>query len=135
MKNLKFAVSLFVLFNINLVSDNSLNKFSKDDIERLAGIYIAQNPCSVNPVFTDIDNDGDFDALNIDEGNVEFYKNTGTLNEPVFILEDKNYDSYTTSLFLNPKIPYPLFFADMDNDNDPDMFIVKVRIFERSKIR
>jgi hypothetical protein len=69
--------------------------------------------------------------LKFDNGNVEYYKNTGSLENPLFILEDKHYDSYSVGFFVEPKMPYPIFFADNDGDKDLDMFVVKDKEYNR----
>jgi hypothetical protein len=76
-----------------------------------------------------MDRDGDFDALNFNKGNVEYYKNVGTLESPSFILENPKYDKYEEAFFVASKMPYPMFFADMDGDKDVDMFVVKSKEF------
>jgi hypothetical protein len=107
--------------------------FTKDDITKLSGSYLEGKLDFKNPVMVDVDNDGDFDALKFDNGNVEYYKNVGTLENPSFILENKNYDSYGNVLFIEAKIPYPLFFADTDGDGDMDMFVIKDRSYNKQQ--
>ncbi|MEP7145922.1 MAG: VCBS repeat-containing protein [bacterium] len=97
--------------------------FSKKDILSLAEQYVLNNAGVKNPVIVDVDNDGKFDILNFTaKGNVEYYKNTGSLEQPVFALVDKNYDNYEINSFLPNKIMMPVFFADKDGDNDVDVF-------------
>ncbi len=127
------SINLFLFLFLGSVSANeTLKVFSKDDIKVIAGTYIENMPGFDNPVFADTDNDGDFDALIFNDGNVELYKNIGSLTGPLFVLEDKNYDSYTSAFFIEPKIPYPLFFADKDGDNDLDLFVVKDESYNNS---
>ncbi len=101
--------------------------FGKNEIKALAETYVNNSFHIKNPAIVDVDGDGDFDLLNFTKkGKVEYYKNTGTLESPVFILENKNYDSYEVSSFLPSGLPVPVFFADNDGDNDKDVFgIVK----------
>lgn len=124
MKKILF-LALIIFVNLNIFSDNLKNNFTKNDIKKLAGAYLESNIPFINPVFVDVDKDGDFDALKLDNGNVEYYKNTGTLEAPVFVLENKNYDSYTNAFFIDAKLSDPVFFADMDSDDDMDLFVVK----------
>jgi len=133
MKNQTLAI-LLILFFIKVVqSENSERIFQKEEIKRLAGIYLENKLGFENPVFVDVDKDGDFDALNFDDGNVEYYKNTGTLENPLFVLENKHYDKYDVAFFIEPHMPYPIFFADMDGDNDMDLFVVKDKEFNKSE--
>lgn len=107
---------------------NSLKKtFTKKDITKLAGAYINNNVNIKNPVIIDVDNDGVFDILKFtSQGTVEYYKNTGSLENPFFILENKNFDKYEVSSFLPKGLLIPVFFADRDGDKDADVFgIVK----------
>lgn len=114
-------------------SEQPVKSFTKEEITKLSGTYLDGKLDFKNPVMVDIDNDGDFDALKFDNGNVEYYKNVGTLDNPTFILEDKNYESYGNVLFIEAKIPYPLFFADTDGDGDMDMFVVKDKIYDKQQ--
>src|SRR4030095_11150174 len=117
---------LLLVFLYNAVkSDIPAKIFSKDEVKKLAGAYLEGKLDFEDPIFVDVDKDGDFDALNFDNGNVVYYKNTGSLEQPVFVLENKNYDKYDIAFFTEPKMPYPIFFADMDGDKDLDMFVVR----------
>lgn len=96
--------------------------FSKKDIQSLAPQYINNNVKVKNPMIVDVDNDGNFDILKFtSKGKVEYYKNTGTLEIPFFVLADKNFDNYEINSFL-PKMLIPMFFADSDGDKDADAF-------------
>ena len=130
MKKLTLLTALFFTYTLLTSAAEIKNiKYSADDIKKIAGSYMESGLPFENPVMVDVDNDGDFDALNFDDGNVEFYKNTGTLEKPVFILENKNYESYNNAFFVKSGIPYPMFFADSDGDGDMDMFVVKDKTF------
>lgn len=124
------AVCILVVINsayLNAKDDVTKKTYSKKEIIRLADAYINNNVLVNNPVITDIDKDGDFDILDFtNKGNVIYYKNTGTLEKPFFVLENKKFDNYEMNSFLPNGIPIPVFFADKDGDGDSDMFgIVK----------
>lgn len=104
--------------------------FTNEDIKCLAGAYVENNPGLKNPAIVDMDMDGDFDILIFNEGNVEYYRNTGTLEKPFFIAENMKYDKYTTTSFIKIALPYPVFFADKNGDSSPDMFVIKDRIYD-----
>lgn len=126
-------LSFILILNIHSSAGNSEKIFNKQDIEKLSGVYLESVPGIKNPVMVDVDKDGDFDILKFDDGNVEYYRNTGTLDAPVFILENRNYDTYERVMMIDPKIPYPLFFADSDSDGDMDMFVVKDRVYNKDQ--
>lgn len=122
-------IVLLLICSIAIAGDITPVKknFAKKDIKALADLYVNNSFHIKNPAIVDVDEDGDFDLLNFTkDGNVEYYKNTGTLEQPVFVLENKNYDSYKVSSLLPAGLPVPVFFADNDGDNDKDVFgIVK----------
>lgn len=71
--------------------------------------------------FVDIDNDGDYDAfLGSYDGKVYFYKNTGTITNPIFSSQ-----SSSSNPFNGIDVGYnsSLAFTDIDNDGDFDAFI------------
>lgn len=135
MKNLIAFISLVFLFNSFTYSDIPVKKFTTEEIRNLSGSYLDGRLTFQNPVFVDVDKDGDFDALNFDDGNVEYYKNVGTLEKPTFLLENKNYDKYNPAFFISVKMPYPMFFADKDGDGDMDMFVIKDKVFDKKENR
>lgn len=127
MKYIIFILTFSVLFVFNSRADeNKVQKtFSKDDIKKLAYAYVHNNVNVENPAIVDVDKDGKFDLLKFNDGNVEYYRNIGTLEEPKFVLENKHYDKYTEASFLKTGMPMPIFFADKDGDGDLDMFAVR----------
>jgi hypothetical protein len=128
-------LSFICLLNIYLRADIPQKTFSKEEIGKLSGAYLNYKLDFNNPVLVDVDKDGDFDALKFDDGNVEYYKNTGTLEAPSFILENRNYESYDHTLLIDVTIPYPIFFADNDSDGDMDMFVIKEKAFNKYQNR
>ena len=133
MKKLITVFSFVFLFINTAKSDDYSKIFSKDEVKKIAGAYLENKLDFENPVFVDIDFDGDFDALNFDNGNVEYHKNVGTLEGPSFVLENKHYDEYNPALFVVVKMPYPMFFADSDGDKDLDMFVIKDKVYDKSQ--
>ena len=91
MKRISLAViSFFILFAsvsyagnglpVPSVNPLSIKKvFSVDDIKGLADKYVNNNLNIKNPAIVDVDGDGIFDILVFNDGNVEYYRNTGTL--------------------------------------------------------
>lgn len=127
MKYIILVLTFLSILSANLKADgnNPSKIFTKEEIKKLAGLYIHNNAGIENPAIVDIDGDGNFDILKFNDGNVEYYRNTGTLDKPNFVLENKNYDSYKEASFLKTGMPMPIFFADKDGDGDLDMFAVK----------
>jgi hypothetical protein len=133
MKYLIFVLSISAFLNVNSKADikNNITKtashktFSKEEIRKIADFYVHNNMNIKNPAIIDVDGDGVFDILNFNDGNVEYYRNTGTLEQPEFILENKHYDSYKEASFLKTGMPMPIFFADKDGDGDLDLYAVK----------
>jgi hypothetical protein len=70
------------------------------------------------PSFADIDNDGDLDAfVGERNGDVKFYRNTGTVSAPVFEAQAGPLDGFNVGFYAAPS------FADIDNDGDLDAFV------------
>ena len=71
------------------------------------------------PVFTDIDGDGDLDAfVGNSEGNVLFYRNTGTVSSPIYAASASNPFGLTDAgSYAKPT------FADLDGDGDMDVSV------------
>src|SRR5437667_740603 len=127
---MKKLVVLIPLFFILLVSNNfsfasndpvtpysGVKKvFTIEDIKALADGYVNNNLGLKNPAIVDVDGDGNFDILIFNSGNVEYYRNTGTLEKPFFVPENMHYDKYTTAFFMKETLPYPIFFADKNGD-------------------
>jgi len=126
MKNMLTVIAILIL-SVSFLKAEEVSPvkktFSKKDIQKLADGYINNNAGVKNPVIVDVDNDGDFDILKFtSKGNVEYYKNSGSLESPVLSLENKNFDKYEVSSFLPKGLLMPAFFADKDGDSDPDVF-------------
>ena len=137
MKNLTIIVTLFLILlvpGIKLLSSETpvtpKKVFTNEDIKNLAGVYVGNNLGLKNPAIVDVDQDGDFDILILKDGNVEYYKNTGSLEKPFFIAENMKYDKYTSASFFDIALPYPVFFADKNGDTSPDMFVIKDKIYD-----
>lgn len=108
-----------------------LKTYSKADIQKIAGKFVNNNLNINEPAIVDVNGDNIFDILNFsEEGNVEFYKNTGTNEEPVFVLEDANYGEVGAYNSFFDGMPVPVFFADADGDNDVDLFAVMDKTFD-----
>ncbi|PXX12815.1 Ca2+-binding RTX toxin-like protein [Nitrosomonas ureae] len=70
-----------------------------------------------NPVLVDIDDDGDFDVFVTEPGALHFYRNTGTVNSPVFgAAIDNPFGLSNTESFTDQA------FVDIDGDGDFDTF-------------
>jgi hypothetical protein len=118
-------LSLFISTNIKSDNNDPVKKtFSKSDIEKLADAYVNNNVHATNPVIIDIDKDGKFDLLVFNKGNVEYYRNTGTLDKPFFVLENAHYDKYKVPDMLPVGLPCPIFFADNGGKGKLDMYAV-----------
>lgn len=71
-----------------------------------------------SPIFADIDDDGDFDFFSGEmEGNINFFRNTGSATNPIFALETNNFSAIDVGSLSTPAV------ADIDNDGDLDLFI------------
>jgi len=139
MKNLIIVIALvLILLTLGiklLYSENLVKVYTKEDIKKLADVYVANNLGLKNPAIVDVDKDGDFDILIFNNGNVEYYKNTGSLEMPFFIPENMKYDKYISASFVDIALPYPVFFADKNGDGSPDMFVVKDKIYDSQQQR
>jgi len=75
-----------------------------------------------NPAFADIDGDGDYDCLVVDEaGRENYFKNTGTEKEPVFVHVTNSGDPFRS--LASGKGIYNVSFEDWDQDGLIDLFI------------
>lgn len=73
---------------------------------------------NTTPALVDIDADGDLDAfIGESSGTINFYRNTGTAQAPVFTLET---DEFYEIDMGRRSVPT---FADLDRDGDQDLFI------------
>lgn len=133
MKNLTSALFLLIVVSFTTMGFNSKDDYSNESISKLSGAYLEGNLDFENPVMVDVDKDGDFDALKFDDGNVSYYKNMGSNENPSFVMENSNYESYSRTFFVEPKMPYPMFFADKDGDGDMDMFVVKDKEYNKQQ--
>jgi len=131
MKYIIYILTLLTLLASNLKADGDSGSrvFTKEEIKKLSDLYVHNNLNIENPAIVDVDGDGNFDLLKFNNGNVEYYRNTGTLEKPNFVPENKNYDSYKEASFLKTGMPMPVFFADKDGDGDLDMFAVNEKGF------
>ncbi|RMD91912.1 MAG: T9SS C-terminal target domain-containing protein [Calditrichaeota bacterium] len=74
------------------------------------------NFCTI--AFADIDADGDYDLfLGEQEGNINFFKNTGTAQEPEFTLITEQFAGIDVGAASAPT------FVDLDNDSDLDLLV------------
>jgi len=83
------------------------------ETDDFASIHVGLNS---SPAFANIDADGDPDLF-VGEfnGNINFYRNTGTANGPSFTLETEN--------FASIRVGSRLTFADIDNNGALDLFV------------
>jgi hypothetical protein len=92
----------------------------------------ARNPLSMvkflvsgiaNPAFADVDGDGDYDCLVVDEdGNENYFKNTGTAKEPIFVHASNSEDPFNSLALYAGKYNNPSFY-DWNHDGLTDLFI------------
>lgn len=75
-----------------------------------------------NPAFADIDGDGDYDCLVVDDaGYLNFFKNTGTVKNPAFIHVDE--DNSPFKFLSTLEGIYNVSFEDWNKDGLIDLFI------------
>lgn len=125
MKKLLLVLFCVAISTCALHAGNVHNIYSTGDIKKIAGAYVNNNLHLKNPAFVDVSGDGKFDILMFNDGNVEYYRNTGTLEQPFFVLEDKHYSKYSTAAFFSVQLPYPVFFADNTGNGKMDAFVVR----------
>jgi hypothetical protein len=134
-RSILYAV-LVLIFAFSSVSrandDNPANPtkkvvktFTKEDISKIADAYVNNNIHVENAAFVDVDGDGIFDMLVFKKGNVEYYRNTGTLESPYFVLENAHYDKYETPSLIKIGMPMPIFFVDAKGNGKIDMFAIQ----------
>jgi FG-GAP-like repeat/Secretion system C-terminal sorting domain len=91
----------------------------------------ANNPLSMvkffasdvaNPAFADVDGDGDYDCLVVDEnGEESYFKNTGTVKNPVFAYVANSDDPFKSLALTNGM--HNASFQDWDHDGLIDLFL------------
>lgn len=111
------------------VGTNSNPLFSYQVHDFLQNEMIEHGTGSI-PTFFDFDQDGleDLFVTNFfrykptlnKEGSIAYYKNTGTLTNPVFTFIDNDFLNLTTSTFGLRMVPT---FGDLDNDGDKDLLL------------
>ena len=117
------SIKLFAFDNHDIGSPKKI--FTKEDIRKIADAYVNNNLHKENPVFIDLRKIGVFDMLVFNNGIVEYYKNTETLEEPFFVLENAHYDKYEIPPVLKTGMPMPIFFADTKGYGKMDMFAIE----------
>jgi|CXWL01.1.fsa_nt_gi Ca2+-binding RTX toxin-like protein len=105
--NTLFFRNIGTIHNPSFVAP-STNPFGLSDVGLLA-----------HSNFVDIDDDGDLDAfVGNDSGNTLFFRNTGTVSNPVFAIPSTNpFGLSTVGFNANPS------FVDVDGDGDQDAFV------------
>jgi hypothetical protein len=79
--------------------------------------YLSESIARPAPFFIDVDQDNDFDLLlGNGEGTIHFYRNTGSPQQPDFLLESGNYTA------IDVGSNSTIYAGDIDNDGDPDLF-------------
>lgn len=142
--NLFFLIFTLAFFSLSftqfsMADDNppaKLNTYTKADIQKIAEKFVNNNLKINDPAIVDVNGDDKFDILNFvsegeREGDIEYYRNTGTNEEPVFVLENAKYGEVGSyNAFFNG-MPVPVFFADSDGDNDVDLFAIMDKNYDK----
>ena len=77
---------------------------------------------AASPAFADIDGDGDYDCLVVDEaGSENYFENTGTTKEPVFVHAANSKDPFYS--LASQKGIYNVSFEDWNRDGLIDVFV------------
>ncbi len=77
------------------------------------------------PTFVDIDRDGDLDAFvgEVDRGQVQFFRNTGSATSPFFVRQSAANNPLSVVNITNVQLRAAPAFVDIDNDGDLDVFV------------
>ena len=124
---------IFAFASVARANDNDPSNLTKKavktytiaDISKICDVYVHNNTNIEKSAFIDVDGDGNFDMLVFQKSNVEYYRNTGTLEKPYFVLENAHYDKIESASFIKVGMPMPIFFADNKGNGKLDMFAIQ----------
>jgi hypothetical protein len=110
-----------------IIYDKNIGSATHPQFEKQSA---ANNPLSMvkfsasgvaNPAFADVDGDGDYDCVVVDEdGQENYFKNTGTAKNPVFVHVTNSEDPFKSLASTN--VVYNVSFKDWDHDGLIDLF-------------
>jgi hypothetical protein len=110
------------IFNPQLYYFANLGDSVVSDLTWVTEDYLPEVLTGFNhPAFGDLDDDGDPDmvlGVSTESDNLRFYRNIGSANVPNLVVEDSSALSII-DVGSNARAA----FADLDNDNDPDMLV------------
>jgi len=111
---------LFMFLGVFSSFTLSQNWIKVDSVFAPGGVTVQDFTC---PAFADIDNDGDFDLFlgNI-ENEVEFFRNIGTVTNPVFVNDTNVVKSIYSNGYMGTNADYPVI-VDLNNDGLLDLCI------------
>ena len=108
----------YLNYLVNIGTNKSPSFINADNVLNPLGSNISGN----NPLFADLDNDGDLDAvMSGHKANLEalnYYKNTGSKTNPIFQLQSDSLDPFKAIWFSGYGS-----LVDIDNDSDYDFFM------------